>query len=374
MRRLPFFALLASAAPAFADDLAPAPPAPAPPPSAIHARTGISPLPLTERREPTGTFLVGAGFSADESFLAVAQIEQPDLFRTGQRLALQAELSAIRQRFSIQWDVPDVLPGIDLHTELFSTRRSYPGFTREGAGGALGLSHRLDKHTRIYARYRVEAVEITDGTGEATQRVVGLSNLGDGTIATLGGGLVHDTLDTRLLPRRGTRLELFGERADRRWGSDHGFERVGGALDHARPLGPFTLRLHGHAVYVRGLDGTQVPLSERLVHDGHADVRGYALETLSPLGDNLEAIGRVEVELPLWRRAGLSIAGWADAGVRHNTDRMWGPTDSPLLRRSAGFSIIWRSPIGPLRFDWAVPLDGRDRDRQFLFNLGGWRW
>ena len=117
---------------------------------------------------------------------------------------------------------------------------------------------------------------------------------------------------------------------------DYNFERVGGALDHARELGPFTLRMHGHAAYVRGLEGARVPLGERLMHDGHGDVRGYALDAMSPAGDNFEAIGRIELEMPVWKRAGLSLAGWADAGLRHDTDEMYGPTDSPLLRRSAG--------------------------------------
>jgi outer membrane protein insertion porin family len=88
----------------------------------------------------------------------------------------------------------------------------------------------------------------------------------------------------------------------------------------------------------------------------------------------MEAVGRAELEVPIWKAAGLSLAGWADAGLRYNADSMWGPTDSPLLRRSVGFSIIWRSPIGPLRFDWAIPLDGRDRNTKFLFGLGGWSW
>nr|MBA3821855.1 BamA/TamA family outer membrane protein [Deltaproteobacteria bacterium] len=36
---------------------------------------------------------------------------------------------------------------------------------------------------------------------------------------------------------------------------------------------------------------------------------------------------------------------------------------------SAGVSLIWRSPIGPLRFDWAMPIDGGRPI--FSFGLGG---
>ena len=289
---------------------------------------------------------------------------------------MSADISALRQKLVVAYDVPNALPNIDLHTQLFSTRRNFGDFTREGVGGQLGLSYRIDKATRIYGRYRLEAVQTelnVGGQGEQNP-LAGMSNLGNGNIATLGAGIVHDTLDERYLPRSGTRVEVYADRADRRWGSDYNFERTGGSLDLARGLGPFTLRLHGHAAYIRSTDPMGVPLSERLQHDGHAEMRGYGLDSLPALGSNLEAMGRVEVELPIWKTAGLSLAGWADVGYRDNLDSMYGATDQPLLQRSVGLSVIWRTPIGPLRFDIAFPLDGRDRDRQYLFGLGGWWW
>ena len=33
-----------------------------------------------------------------------------------------------------------------------------------------------------------------------------------------------------------------------------------------------------------------------------------------------------------------------------------------------GFGLIWRSPIGPLRFDWAKPIDGGPT--RFIFGIG----
>ncbi len=324
---------------------------------------------VTKAPAPTGTFEIGAGFSSDESFIVHSAIEQSNLLHTGQRLALTADLSAISQRMSISHEIPDLL-GFDLRTELYHTRRAYSGFTREATGGAVTVGHQLDRATRIYARYRLEQVTLDpssqqlDGTAS---RLVG--NLDDGRVATLGGGMIYDTLDRHVLARHGSYLHLFAERADRRLGSEFQFDRVGGVLEHARSLGPFTLRLHGHATYIQSRDAMGVPLSERLQSDGYRDVRGYALDSLGSTGSNLEAIGRVELELPVWRRAGLSIAGFADAGLHRNDDARWGPMMS-TVQRSVGFSIIWRSPIGPLRFDVAFPLDGKDRDRQFLFNYG----
>ncbi len=326
---------------------------------------------------PTGRFEVGAGFGAERGFFAHAAVVQDDLFDTGQRLALSADVSARWQRFRLEHGVDDVLgSGLDLDTELFSERRVHTGFTREGHGGAVTLTRALGARTRAYLRYRAELVDLdVDGAGAVSRSIGGLPLLGDGLQATLRSGVVHDTLDAPVLPRHGTRVEAYAETADRALGSDHEWRALGASLDHARPVGPLTLRVHGHADYVHG-----APLSARLQHDGHVDGIGYPVGSLDALvvtpdgtvaaGDNLEALGRVELELPVWRKVGLSVAAFGEVAVRGNTDPAWGATAVGLYR-SAGASVIWRSPIGVLRFDWVLPFDGEDREPKFVFSMGG---
>jgi outer membrane protein insertion porin family len=385
-------ALLLAATPALADELTEATVASEGTEATAAALQESAPAPTSTSapslvaRAPAGRFAIGAGYSPDDGFLAHAEVAHDDLFRTGQHLALSAEISALRQRFLLAHEVPDLLgSGLDLRTELFSSRRTYPGFARAETGGAVTLGKRRSRSTRIYARYRIERVDLelagmdaaapaargdAGSLGEELLRMGAADNLGAGRLATLGVGLEHSTLDAPVLPRRGSRLALFAERADRRLGSDFELWRAGGVVEHARPLGPFTLRLHGHATMVHGRDPMGVPLAFRLQHEGNADVRGYPLDTGHLAGDNVEAVGRAELELPLVPKWGISVAGFADAGLRYNTDPAWGP-ERPLLQRSVGVSLIWRSPIGPLRFDWALPLDGDRRGVRFLFSLGG---
>jgi outer membrane protein insertion porin family len=298
--------------------------------------------------EPTGIFQIGAGFSSDDGFVAAARVAQDDLFDTGQHLSLDARLAARLQDFRLRYGLPD-LGGFELDAELFSTRRVFRGFTRDGLGGALTVGRRLDEHTRVFVRYGVEHVAVELADRITARRLQPGPPPGDGLLVTLGAGVEHSTLDDPDLPRRGTRLAVYGESADPALGSDHRFVRATAALDHARPLGPLTLRLRGRAAWIGG----DAPLSERLFHDGHAEVRGYAYETVGdPRGETFEASGRIELEAPLWPALGLSVAGFADAGLRG--------------AMSVGASLIWRSPIGVLRFDWAVPLAG---DPQFLFGI-----
>ena len=46
-------------------------------------------------------------------------------------------------------------------------------------------------------------------------------------------------------------------------------------------------------------------------------------------------------------------------------------TDSMKIRSSVGVGLIWASPFGPLRFDYAVPISKVTGDRVQEFRFGG---
>lgn len=313
------------------------------------------------KQSPAGRFELGVGYNSDDGFVTGAKLEHGDLFGSGQRLSLQALVGERLRSVALAHEIPDVL-GFELKTELFHSTREYQGFTREGAGGALTLGRRIDRDLKIFGRYAVEhvAMEMTDA---ARMPVVG-GNLGDGILAMIGAGISYNTLDA--LERRGSRLELLAERS---LGGDYQLERVSGLLQHARPLGPFTLRLQGHASYVRSRDSMGVPLAHRTFHDGHFEVRGFAFERGNPAGENAEATGRIDLELPIWKRAGLSLAVWADGGVRRNSDAVWGARGSEW-QSSAGVSLVLRRPSVSIRIDLPLVVAGSRSDPQFLIGVG----
>ena len=89
---------------------------------------------VTEK--PTGTFQVGAGFSSIESFIATAQIQQANLFGNGQSLALQAQLSGLRQIFSLRLVEPYFFDSNwTFAADLYNSLRAYTSFTRTATGG-----------------------------------------------------------------------------------------------------------------------------------------------------------------------------------------------------------------------------------------------
>jgi outer membrane protein insertion porin family len=339
-------------------------------PRRILALATLAPLTAhADDKPPTGFFQVGAGYSSDEGFIADARLGQPNLFQSGTGLYLDAQISQLGTKFGLDYVIPRLGDtGLDATFSLLATTRQFPGFERDGEGGAVTLGHRIDRATRIYVRYRIEDVELTPGDGRFAARSTGPLDAHH-VLAWAGTGISYNTTDSAI-PLRGTRLELLGEASGPELYSDMRLLRLSARADHATDLGPFTLRFHGHATYIHAADAAGVPLSERLFHDGYSDIRGYPIYSIgSPFGENLEALGRAELEVPISRRAGLSLAGFYDVAYRYNEDAAFGPVAGAMFR-AAGGSLIWRSPIGPLRFDIAVPLDGKDRERAFLLNIG----
>jgi len=45
--------------------------------------------------------------------------------------------------------------------------------------------------------------------------------------------------------------------------------------------------------------------------------------------------------------------------------------DNAAVRMSAGASLIWDSPFGPLRFDFAYPIMKQGYDKTQFFAFGG---
>ena len=97
---------------------------------------------MTEK--PTGTFQVGAGFSSIESFIATAQVQQANLFGNGQSLALQAQVSALRQLVTLRFFEPYFLDSLwNASAELYDTLYVFPNFARRSVGGSVTFGYAL---------------------------------------------------------------------------------------------------------------------------------------------------------------------------------------------------------------------------------------
>jgi outer membrane protein insertion porin family len=145
---------------------------------------------------------------------------------------------------------------------------------------------------------------------------------------------------------------------------------------------------------VGGIDGQTAPLGERYFPGGIQSVRGFeprglgatvptvskgnpsSMATPFVIGGNKQAIFNLEVEFPLVEAASIKGVVFVDAGNAFNDDQNFFYLNTPNelkphaflinsnreiavpfgLYYSFGFGFRWFSPIGPLRFEWGIPI------------------
>ena len=138
------------------------------------------------------------------------------------------------------------------------------------------------------------------------------------------------------------------------------------------------LALLGEAGHVGGI-GQDVKLGERFFLGGDR-LRGFEYGGVGPrdrvttdsLGANNYWLLTAELSFPLGLPKELGIKGrlFTDTGSAFGIDAS-GPNliDNGTPRISAGAGLSWRSPLGPLRFDFGFPLARQSHDRARLFNF-----
>ncbi len=189
-------------------------------------------------------------------------------------------------------------------------------------------------------------------------------------------GTARDSRDNVLVPTRGVYQRLFAE-----WALpvlDLRYYRL--TYLHQRYL-PITNRLtvavNADFGYGSAYGGKPYPVFKNFYAGGIGSVRGYETASLgpvdefgTPLGGTRKFATQVEALTPLpGGDRTLRMFGFFDAG------QVWGEGQSVgfgSLRMSTGVGIAWISPLGPMKFSYAYPLNDEpgDRIQRFQFQIG----
>ncbi len=234
--------------------------------------------------------------------------------------------------------------------------------------------------------------------GEAT---VAVKEAQGSTLTSLVGlNFNYNSLDSVQTPRNGFVAELKPEFAG--VGGDSKFLRVAADARYYREIFDDVVgfvRVQGGHVQATGSDNLRMVDHYFL---GPTLVRGFAPSGIGPrdvlndptanaLGGTTYFGGTLEVQFPIWglpRDLGLRGALFADAGTLFNYDggtktallgcpagseaRQFNVVtglaqtniacvrDKNVLRSSVGVSLLWQSPLGPIRFDYAYALTKDD--------------
>lgn len=360
------------------------------------------------KEKSTGTFQVGLGFSNVESFIFTAQIAQQNFLGWGQSVSASAQISALRQFFQLSYFDPYFLDtNFIFSVDAYRTQLDYFGFVRDAFGGTASLGYYLvQDEMSLNVGYTFERVNVTVGS-QATGAVLA-GQFRSGVTSAVRLSWTWDRRNNRLFPSQGWLsfasvetapffLNPFKPEEQYNFNRFTAYQRVYFPL----PFGS-VFKMNAQIGYLQEhypspQDGRRLPVSELYFLGGINTIRGYPLRQVAPqelvygalspdspvsalrVGGNKQFIFNAELEIPLIEKVGIRGVIFFDAGnafgrgVGFFQQDPANPQVTPLgLLYSVGFGVRWFSPIGPLRFEWGIPLTRRPGDQpiQFEFNIG----
>jgi outer membrane protein insertion porin family len=349
-------------------------------------------LQVEVKEKATGTFQVGLGFSNVENFIFTAQVSQNNFLGWGQTVSASAQISGLRSLVQLSFYDPYFLDTqYLLSADFFRVDADYDGFVRRSTGGSLSLGYQFIDDLLGQVGYTREYVDVE--AGQSLGSVLLANQFLSGITSAARLSLSFDRRDNRLFPSRGFIHYGSVEFAPKLLGGSFLFTRYSAysRLYFPLPLG-VVFKTNATVGYIQQLDANKpLPVSELYYLGGINSVRGYFLRSISPTllvpvngnpdatvtefrsGGNKQFILNLEFEFPVFEKAGIRGVLFYDAGNAYAiNERLFQDKqdDIPLgLYHSVGFGFRWFSPIGPLRFEWGIPLTRRPIDEPILFEF-----
>jgi outer membrane protein insertion porin family len=310
------------------------------------------------------------------------------------------------------WTIDGVAAGIDVYRRNVDTSSTaLSAYQTKSTGAGVNFGVPITEYDSIRLGLTFENTELTIDPFLAPPRYIDFVNQFGEVTDTLRTtiGYTRDSRDSITYPTRGWLTDIMFEvgvppgdllyyRASLRQQYFYTHER----------LPWLTFMLNGELGYADGYNDKPLPFFKNFYAGGVGSVRGFESNSLGPidaygnvLGGRRKIVGNVELFYPLFK-GDKSVRGsvfvdvgqiWAysnlpdypgetSAGVLLPpiTSCAGGPSYDPDVvypgaqdfRYSAGVGLAWNSPIGPLKFSYAFPINDKcfDRVQQFQFQVG----
>jgi outer membrane protein insertion porin family len=339
---------------------------------------------FTVEEKPTGSLLLGAGFSSVDKVILSGTVSQSNVFGSGKFVSLQLNSGKVNQTYALSYlnpyfTVDGVSQGFDLYLRTTDASTLAVGaYKTRTLGGGLKFGYPVNETDGISFGGVVENVSLTVDASSPLSYQTFVTQFGKKYsygAGTLGWG--RETRDSTILPTRGSATRANIEVA----AGDLQFYRLSFNEQWFRPLTRnITLALQGDLGYVNGMGNKPVPFFKNFYAGGPGSVRGYQAYSLGQqdastnvLGGTRKISGSAEMLFPMpgaQQDRSLRLAAFVDAGQVYAANEK---VSLGEIRYSAGIALAWSSPFGPLKLSLAQPLNEKknfDRVERLQFNFG----
>lgn len=355
-------------------------------------------LQVKVEEQPTGELSFSAGYSSVDQLVLDLGVTERNFRGRGQSVRARVSVGSLRQSLDFGFTEPrflgrDLGAGVDLYSYRYDLT-DYSSYSTETVGAGLRLAFPLTLNSRMSTRYtlRRDKVKIDDFYCDPTNPLVSPSlcgQRGDYITSLVGYTYLYDRRNDPINPTRGYRFDISQDLAG--LGGDVNYLSTEGTAGWWHGFNKdFILSVNGQAGYIAGWGGDTVRINNRFYKGGNT-FRGFETAGIGPrdtnfqnsdsLGGRAYAIGTVELTVPTFlpEQYGIKAALFSDfgtLGLLDDRDKLKANgTVDPLiyddlsLRASAGLSVFWRSPMGPIRFDFSQVLAKEDYDKTETFRF-----
>lgn len=328
-------------------------------------------------------FTAEASYSAFYGFLYNFGIIQNNFMGTGKTVRVSFNHSKSTSAYNLSYFNPYATINGSTHSMDFYRKTTDAGklnlssYSRDVTGVSDAYGFPLDQHTYFNIGYGFELSQLNTGTFVARQIQAFTDQYGKKfDQVKLNTGLHYNTFDKAIFPTKGTnhilalnvKLPIF-ERSLGYYVASYNYASF-------NPLGKyFVLKAKLNLAYGNGFGKTQsLPFYEHFYAGGIDSIGGYESNSLGPkdsfgynYGGNVLTIAAVDMIFPSPLGDSVRTAGFFNVGnVFDDT------FDSGELRYSAGLSLTWISPMGPLKFILAKPINPPHNSvtKSFDFTIG----
>jgi len=338
--------------------------------------------------QSTGEYGATAGYSTTDGILGELSLTERNFLGRGQYLRAAIGASQSGRTFDFSFTEPrfmglKVSAGVDAYHRIYDeTSVSYYGSQVTGGQLRVGVPLTSALNAQFFGGY--ERKVIADVKDNPAKKSAVVNDGQEFNKAFVGYTLVWNGVDDVKNPTEG----LYATFSQQYIGWDHNLLRTEARARYFVPLIPDS----GVIASVRGQAGVINSLNNGNVHaveaftPGSQLIRGFEGRGFGPRMVNGEYLGTTmfagisgEIEFPipgLPESYGLSGAVWADAAwigdgsnIGTGTSSIAATSNDQPWRTSVGASLIWDSPFGPLRGDFAHVLNKSTDDRTQLFQF-----
>ncbi len=332
----------------------------------------------------TGSLSLGASYGVSSGVGFSVGYSESNFLGRGQALALNVNTADTSQSFNMSFTEPAFLGrdvAFSLGAGLTQTDNENAQYDTRVVSFSPSLEFPVGEIARLSVRYGLQETRLSDVNTAISSIIQREANDGALISSYAGYRWSYDNRIEGINPLGGILLR-FGQNIGGLGGDRQYLESTVFALAERRVLQEeVTLRaiFEGSMLNSFGDYGSRV--TDR--YFGNNKLRGFESNGIGPrdlgtddaLGGNVFAVARFEADFPLGLPEEYGIGG----GVFFDVGSVWGLDDRAAasgtvddgfhLRSAVGVSLLWDTPIGPLRFNFSRALQKESYDKEQTFDL-----